>query len=483
MPFRFLNGTICRCIARKPMNRTYSYNEVLKVCLPLMMSTAAVTVMEFTDRVFLSNYSLEAISAATPAGIVALVFIIFFSGVSGYASVFIAQYIGAGAFHRVGSALWQAIYFSLAASALLIGLSFLSPLIFSISGHVQEVQELEVVYFRILCLGAGIHVSEAGLSAFFTGRGITRPVMVANISAMLINIPLNYMLIYGFWFIPELGIAGAGIATVIAWAWMLVLYTLLIFRKENDTRFHVLRSRRFDKPLFLRMMQFGVPGGLQSCLDITAFLFFIFMVGRIGKIELAVSNIVIAINSVAFMPAYGFSMGVSTLVGQSMGRGNPGEAKTAVSKAIHLLIVYTLCVDLLYLFAPESILALFIPAGQDTQTGAALSAMGVSLLRIVSVYVFFDAMYMTFAGALRGAGDTRFVMWSIGLASLGIMILPTYIIIDILSQGLFTAWLCVLSFVFCLFAICGLRYRNGKWQTMSVLEQDPAAQAGLPTGN
>ncbi len=99
------------------------------------MSTAAVTVMEFTDRIFLSNYSLDAISAVTPSGIVVFLLLAFFSGVTAYASVFIAQYTGADADHQVGVALWQAIYFALGSGIVLTGLSLLAVPIFKVGGH------------------------------------------------------------------------------------------------------------------------------------------------------------------------------------------------------------------------------------------------------------------------------------------------------------------------------------------------------------
>ena len=87
--------------------KAHRYRQVAMVCFPLVMSMAAITVMEFTDRVFLSNYSLDAISAVAPAGIAAFLIVSFFGGVAGYTSVFIPQYFGANAPKRIGVALWQ----------------------------------------------------------------------------------------------------------------------------------------------------------------------------------------------------------------------------------------------------------------------------------------------------------------------------------------------------------------------------------------
>ena len=94
------------------------HREVLKICLPLVISLSATTVMEFTDRVFLANYSIDAISAALPASITSYLFLAFFGGVGGYAGVFIAQYTGRGKPQKIGSVLWQGIYFTLASGAI-----------------------------------------------------------------------------------------------------------------------------------------------------------------------------------------------------------------------------------------------------------------------------------------------------------------------------------------------------------------------------
>lgn len=455
-----------------PRSHAISHRQILTVCLPLMMSSAAVTVMEFTDRIFLTHYSVEAISAATPAGVTALLFIAFFSGVTGYAGVFIAQYTGAGADRRVGGVLWQALYFSILSGLCFLALAGLAGPIFRLGGHSPDVQRLEIVYFRILCLGAVLHVAEIGLAGFFTGRGLTRPVMIVNILGMALNIPLDYALINGFGPFPELGIAGAGLATVAAWLFMLLLYTVLIFRPGNDRRFAVWSARRWDTALFGRLMRYGIPGSLQFCLDICAFLFFIFMVGRIGKPALAATNIVITVNALAFLPALGFSQGVSMLVGQALGRGDPDRARMAVRKAIQLLLGFIVLVDLLYLLAPEQVIGLFVPGGMPGTGYATILATAVRLLRVVAIYIFMDALYMIFAGALRGAGDTRFVMWSIGLASVVVMIGPTYLVVEVLKLDLMAAWICVLLFITCLFAICGLRYRQGRWQSMRVVEAE-----------
>lgn len=450
---------------------TERYKEVIRVCFPLVMSMSATTIMEFTDRAFLSNYSIEAISAVAPAGIAAYLFMAFFGGIAGYTQVFIAQYHGAGNRKGIGASLWQGLFFCALSGILFWLLSiFATEPLFTLAGHSPEVRKLEIVYFSILCKGAVLHVIMNCLSAFFSGRGITRPVMIFHGIGMVINIPLDYALIFGRWGLPELGVQGAALATVAAWLTVSLLLVFSVFTVRNIQRFHLIEGMQFDKNLFVRLMRYGIPGSLQFTLDILAFTIFILLVGRIGTLELAATNIVISINSLAFMPSMGVSQGISALVGQALGRKKPSYARYVTWSSIHLLVIYILVLDILFIFFPEQVLSLFIPADQSGERYAEIVLIGRDLLRIVSAYLLLDALYMSFSGALKGAGDTRFIMYCIGIASLFCMILPLYIGIIFFNFSINQAWYCVLFFIGTLFLIVAFRYRQGKWQTMLVID-------------
>ncbi len=452
----------------------FQYNrhrEVLRVCLPLVLSLSATTVMEFTDRVFLANYSLDSISAALPAGITSYLFLAFFGGVGGYAGVFIAQYTGRGDHKKIGAVLWQGIYFTLGAGLFTYLLAlFATEWIFALAGHSREVQVLEGIYFSILCKASVLHIAMATLSTFFTGRGITRPVMLITFIGVIVNIPLDYAMIFGKFGFPELGIQGAANATVISWAINVLLLSLLIFTNQHEKRFAVFSKFRFNGKIFSRLMQFGIPGSLQFTIDILAFTLFILLVGRIGKEELAATNIVLSINALAFMPSMGASQGISVLVGQALGKGNSLLATEYVRSVWQLTIAYIFLIDLVFIFAPEIVLAPFLHTAEGAGTAPLVLSHSKSLLNIVAAYLFFDALYMVFSGALRGAGDTRFIMVAAAIAAPVFLVLPVYIGIEYFSISVTTAWLWVLVFITSLFLISGLRYRHGLWKKMLVIE-------------
>lgn len=454
-------------------DNTNSYRTVFSVSLPLVLSMAATTVMEFTDRVFLANYSIEAIAAALPGGITAYLFLTFFTGVTSYLNVFIAQYTGARSLSRIGACIWQGIYFSLLATVILIGLSFVADPLFHLVGHPPEVQRLESLYFRILCMGAGINVLGTGLACFFSGRGKTRPVMLISLIGMVFNIPLDYALINGMWIFPEMGIQGAGIATVCSWTLITMLYCVLIFNRKNNRLYGVFSNRAFDPELSLRILRTGVPAALQFVMDIFAFTFFIFMVGRLGKVPLAASNMAFSIESIAFMPAFGFSIGLSTLVGQALGRNDVEGAIRYTRQTIFILLSYILLIDLLFFLAPHWVIQLFAtPEGTGASYRQTMD-QGIILIRIMAIFISFDALYFIFIGVLKGAGDTRFIMWSIGIATLVVMILPLTIGIRFLEWGIHACWAILTLYVLSLCLVSFLRYRQGRWKTLRVIEKVP----------
>ena len=449
------------------------YREVSRVCVPLVTGMAATTVMEFTDRIFLSHYSVEAISAVVPAGVTAFLLLCLLGGISGYVSVFIAQYHGSGRPERVGAVLWQGIFFTLLSGFFLLLFStFATTPLFTLVGHSPGIRNLEEIYFKILCHGGVLYVAVQTLSGFFTGKGQTRPVMLANILGMAINIPLDYALINGLWGLPELGIRGAGIATVISWGVTAGFLALCTFSLGQRREYRLFETMGLDREIFFRLLRYGVPGALQYSMDIFAFTFFILMVGRMGTEPLAATNIVISISSLAFMPALGFSSGISSMAGHALGRGRPEKARTAAWSGIHILLVYTLILDIFFIFTPEHIVSIFIHSNGASGQYEEISQMAAKILGLVAAYILLDVFYMIFAGVLKGAGDTRFLLLAISGASLACMIVPLFVGINYMGMGIYAAWSCIVVFIATLCLLISWRYRAGRWEKMLVIEKN-----------
>src|SRR5262245_472171 len=165
---------------------------------------------------FLTWYSKDAMAASLPAGMFFWTMICFPQGVAAFVNTFVAQYYGAGRLERIGAAVRQGVWFGTLMTPLFLLLIPLAPWLMSHAGATPEIVRLETLYFQTLTLGAGAAVISAAMSSFYTGRGLTSVVMLVDVAGSLVNILLDWLFIFGKFGLPELGIAGAGLATAIA---------------------------------------------------------------------------------------------------------------------------------------------------------------------------------------------------------------------------------------------------------------------------
>lgn len=454
--------------------------EVLAVGAPLMVSMGSTTLMLFTDRIFLGRHDVGELAASVPGGLTSFLLVSFFMGAASCEGVLVAQYHGACRPERVGPALWAGVWFSLASGLILAALSGLGGPLFELVGHAESVRGMETGYFRLLTLGGGFVILATALSGYFSGLGRTLPVMAVNLLGAAVNIPLDYALIFGRLGAPELGIQGAAMATVLGSVFSCLFFGLLLLAPEAQARHQVRSSWRFDADMLLRLMRVGLPAGVQFFLDILAFAGFALLVGRMGLVVLSATNIIFTINSLTYLPVVGLSVAVSVLVGRSQGQGRPDLARRATGNALLLATGWMVGVSLIFVLAPAPLLNLFQSAASDADlvaSGAppfaAIRDTGVILLRYVALYSLGDAITVTYFGALKGAGDTRFVMLTMLLASVCGLLLPTWYMVETGLGGIHGPWLCLALYVAILATSFGLRFRSGAWAKHRLIESAP----------
>jgi MATE family multidrug resistance protein len=451
--------------------------HVLRIGLPLLAGMGSITAMHLTDRIFLGWYSQDALAASLPAGATFFLLTSFFLGTAGYAGVLVAQHVGAGLGDRVGQVVWQGVWFALFSFVPLVLLALAAGPIFAAMGHAPEVGRLEAIYYRVLMLGAGLMVLEAALAAFFSGRGLTRVVMCVNFGGAFLNIPLNYLLIFGKWGLPALGVAGSALATVTAWAAMAGAYGLLVFTRDNDRLYGVFRNWRFDRALFSRLVRLGMPGGAQVFLDVFAATVFIVLAGRIGRAELTATSIVLAANTPAFLPLIGLSQGLAVIVGQAMGAGRPAEAVRAAGSAMRVMAVYMLVMAGFFLGFPDQLALIFRPEAPDASFAEAL-ALCRPLFAWAVVLGLCDIVIHAAFGVLRGAGDTRYLMGAAALVSALALVVPAWIAVSAFSVGVVGLWGVFAFYAAVMAVVLGLRMRGGAWQTLRLV--NPAGPGRHP---
>jgi len=454
-------------------NERGGYRDLMKMAFPLILSTGATSLLHFIDRMFLTWFSTASIAAAMPASMLSFTVMSVFIGTAGYVSTFVAQYHGAKRPDRIGPSLWQGLYIALAGGVLIFCLSFAARPIFNFVGHDAAIREDEIVYFSILTKGAFFPIAAAAMAGFFSGRGQNWPVMWANIIMLTINVVLDYLFIFGKAGLPVMGIRGAAYATVIAPVASCLLYVSLAFRKEYNQKFNTVSGFRFDKKLIRRMIRFGLPTGIQFLIDMSGFSIFILLIGQIGADELAATSIAFNISTLAFMPMIGFGIAISVTVGRFQGEGKPDSAERSVYSGAHPCFLYMILIATTFVTLPQVYIAAFA-AKADPGTFEEIGRFITILLRFVAVFTLFDALNIVFASALKGAGDTRFVMILIVVLSVGALAVPSIIAISVLNAGIFVAWYIVSGYIILLAISFVMRFLSGKWKSMTVIEKGEA---------
>lgn len=457
--------------------------EVLVLAYPLILSNMSFTLQIFVDRLFLTWYSTEAVAGAVAAVFTVWVLMGLFIGTGEYLTTFVAQYFGAGRPERIGAAMWQGIYFSLAAGLFVAALSPLAGPVFALAGHEPTVQSHEVTYARILMLGAFPVVAMATLSTFFSGRGETRVVLLVNVLVTVVNVVLDYLWIFGHAGFARAGVAGAAWATVVSQLVGSLAYFAILARPRFRAAYATLSAWRFEQALFLRLLRFGLPSGLQVSLEILAFSIFMMVVGRMGTQALAASSVAFSLNMIVFFPMVGLGIGVSSLVGRYVGAERPDLAERSTWSAFKMSLLYMSACGAAYVLTPGLLLGPY--AAGSAQGFAEIAPIAIVLLRFVAFYSIFDMMNVIFAAGLKGAGDTAYPLGlTVGLSWVA-MLLPTYVLCVRLGSGVYVAWSAATLYVFLLGVLMLRRFRQGRWRELRVIEprvvevEGPAAETGL----
>ena len=453
--------------------------EILVIAIPLVLSTSAHTIQMFVDRTFLTWYDTNAISAAMQAGIASFTIASFFQGLIGYTNTFVAQYTGAKQHDRVGHAVWQGIYMALFAGIIILGFIPLSPAIFHFLGHDMAIRQYEITYFNILCINALPALCAIALSNFFTGRGKTKLVLYITLITTAINITLDYIMIFGKFGIPAMGVAGAGWATVVATTIAMVLYIIVFFNKKYREKFSTIRGAKPDFVLFKRMIRFGLPSGIEFTLVMMSWTIFSTVAGRLGLVEMNATAIATQMFSISFMPMIGVGIAISTLVGQRLGQNKPDLAEKTTHSAYFLTFTYMTIVSILLVVIPDFFMLPF-EAKANPQEFALLKPIAANLFIFVAIHNIFVAGSMTYSSAIKGAGDTKFVMVASVCIEWGTVAIPAMLILRFIPN-IYYVWTTIMVFALASNIVFFTRFRRGKWKSMRVIETTPTISMTSPS--
>lgn len=403
-----------------PRNRVGAQARALwALGLPLVGSHIAQMLIGVTDTVMMGWYDVTGLAALSVASPVFFIIFIFGSGFAWAVTPMVASALGQNDERQVRRVtrmgLWLSIGFGVTLTPVFF---FFEPIMLAI-GQEAEVAALAGQYMPYLGLGLIPALLVQVLKSYLSALELTRAILLAVIGAAVMNAIANYVLIFGNLGAPELGIVGAGIASLLSHAVSLLLLTAYALRKKPEHEL-LKNFHRPDTEAMRSVFWLGMPIGLTLLAETGLFAASSIMMGWLGTIPLAAHGIALQITSVSFMVPLGLSQAVTVRVGKAWGRADPDELRAAATAGMLIATVALVLTMAAFLLMPAFLVSLFIDPTEPAR--AELLAVGTTLLMMAALFQLVDFGQVMALGMLRGVQDTRLPMliaivsyWLIGM--------------------------------------------------------------------
>lgn len=440
--------------------------RLLSLAMPIIALMVTRMLMGFVDFTMVSQLGTDATAAISPATILVFNVMVLGMGPATSAQTFAAQCLGRGDKKKAAAYAWQTIYLGAVFFLLSAPMSMLSDAVWTLFGTESAVRTLAIEYCRVAFWSMGFSVVAFGLEGFFNGVQKPTVALWSAIIALLVNILANYALIFGNFGMPALGIQGAAYATVFAWmVRTAVCVSVLIFTKEFREEYDTLNNWRFDAVLMRDYLKVGWPVAIQFVLDVGAWTFFLnIIIASYGTKALAASAIGFQLLHLSFMPAIGFGMAASSLIGHAIGEQRHRLASFRARVGVGVNASFMFCIGLLFFFGRYWLPSLF---NQDNE----VINMTAIVLFWAATYQLFDAFGITYSFALRGAGDTHWPAVAVILHCWIIFVGGGYIASRYFPEyGINGPWMMCTIYIATLSMVLWRRFERGAWKKIDLFK-------------
>jgi multidrug resistance protein, MATE family len=442
---------------------------LLTLAWPVVLARATQSVIGFCDALMVAPLGEQALAAATTGGLNAYGFIIFPMGTAFIIQSFAAQLRGRGEMQAIPRYAYYGLLLAVVSGAIAFAAIPLLPRVIALFAYEPTVAALmgDYIAWRLLSVLPAVGVE--ALANWYGGLGNTRPGLVVGVISMVANVLFNHLLIEPRFGLPGWGVTGAAIASSCA-TWLgfaVILYTFLRSQREAPK----LRALGLRRAEFLRMLRFGLPNGVNWLLEFSAFVLFInVVVGHLGTAALAAFNVVLQLNSVSFMPAFGLASAGAIMVGEAIGQRAQERVWPLVKLTLFVAGAWMGTVGLVYLTAASSLMRWFAPAAL---AGSDFVALGTTMLMLSALWQLFDAVGITFSEALRAAGDTAWCMAARIVLAWLFFTPVAWAAVLWLRGGVVTVMASLVVYMVALAGTMAFRFATGRWRAIDLVGAEP----------
>lgn len=484
--------------------------EMLRIAIPSVATMASYTVMQFADKLMVSRIGPEPIyvAAQSNGGILAWVLAAFVLGMTGVVNSFVSQNLGAGKPRRGAAYAWNGMWVSIAYYIVfIIPAIFIVPKYFAMIHDDQALITLETQYAVVILAGVVFTMCSRTIHHYFYGLHRPWVVLISALSANVVNILLNILFIFGdqqlvsdgmfagiinpvtgafaslaaSLGIEPMGLIGAAYATIIGGAIEFIIPLALFVSPRYARMFGTLKAWRLSAECLKGIFKVGLAPGLMFVNEILCWnMLMVWLVPMGGKavgddpvLHNTMGWIALQYMHLSFMPAVGLSIAAQAMVGKCMGMKRPDLASKRAMLALKITLGYMGLCALMFVLFRKQLVEVFIDDATPPDQRAKLIAIGSSIMIAAAVFQLFDALAITASAALRGAGDTIFPgVVTIILSWTCIIGVGYALVIFAPSLGSLGPWIGASLYIIMLGIVLGIRFAQGKWKTLSLVQED-----------
>jgi len=438
--------------------------KLMKISLPILLAQIAQNSMGLADTIMAGRVSSTDMAAISVGASIWMPLVLFGHGLLLALPPTISYLNGSGQRHRIAHQVRQGIWLVLGVSIPLGLLIYFCEIPLQYMQMESKMSDLARDYLHAMLWGLPAYLMLINFRCLNDGIAKTKPAMVITFLGLLLNIPLNYIFIYGKFGMPAFGAVGCGIATAIVnWAMclMMMFYSYTNAQERSLKVFSQLIEMPNPKTL-KKLLRLGLPIAIALCCEVALFAITSLMLSPLGSTVVASHQITLNTSSFIFMFPMSIGMATTILVGQALGTGSPQKAKKISYAALLLGLTVTIITALITIFFRYEIASIFV-------TDEIVIAMAANLLLFAALYQFSDTIQMVVGGILRGYKDTKVILyitlfsyWVIGVPLGYILGRTDWFVPHIDAKGFWIAFVVSLTFAAFLLSL-----RMKKMQAMS----------------
>ncbi len=333
--------------------------------------------------------------------------------------------------------------------------------IYRFMGADTEVIQLGLNYFKIALIGVFFQNLSLAGAAVLRGSGDTKTPMTVNVISNIANVIMNYILIFGKYGFPQWGVTGAGVATMISRIIAFIWLTAILCLGRKNIKLNFSKIFNWNQKIVSKLIRIGFPSAMEQLVLRTGTLVFVRVVAGLGTVIYAAHQVSLSILNLSFTTGMAFGMAASTLIGQSLGAEKRRLAEEYGKEVRFIGSIVASVIAVIFFIFSKQIVALF---SNDPEVIVNAS----KVLKMIAIIQPFQSSQLIISGALRGAGDTKWPLYSTMAGIWGIRIILAYIFVLGFNWGLVGAWLGICIDQVIRYLIVYWRFRTGKWKYIQI---------------